>query len=344
MLDFCTYFDQNYLVRALTLYRSLARQAVPFRLWALCLDKRTFEALTALGIPEIRPCKLSELESADGQLLEAKQDRTLVEYYFTCTPALPLYLLNEHPEIELITYLDADLYFFSDPSPIFEEMGDNAILIVGHRFPARLKNLERFGAYNVGFLSFRRDDEALRCLQWWRERCLEWCQDCVQDGRFADQAYLDRFPADFKRVWVLQNKGAGLGPWNIAGQPLHTTNGRVLVGAAPVIFFHFHDLTRLSAHLYDTAIIKYGSRTSCATRKVLYGPYIEELLRTSRWLASASDDEWESVRSARHTESHISALSMGVEAHADSYFDAFANRAKRVVNGDVLVALGERVL
>jgi hypothetical protein len=96
-----------------------------------------------------------------------------VEYYFTCTPSLPLYVLKHNAEIDVISYLDADLYFFSHPAPIYEELGDQSILIVGHRFPAHLRQREELnGTYNVGFLSLRGNSVGLQCLSWWRERCL----------------------------------------------------------------------------------------------------------------------------------------------------------------------------
>ena len=50
MYHFCTYFDSNYLLRGITLYRSLAKHCKkPFRFYALCLDEDAFSALTKLG-------------------------------------------------------------------------------------------------------------------------------------------------------------------------------------------------------------------------------------------------------------------------------------------------------
>ena len=92
--QYCTYFDSNYLTRALALHASLARHAEPFRLWALCLDDAAFHVVEAMSIDSLRPIKLADLEAEDPGLAAAKGNRSTVEYYFTLSPALPLYLLN----------------------------------------------------------------------------------------------------------------------------------------------------------------------------------------------------------------------------------------------------------
>jgi len=215
MHHFCTYFDRNYLAQGLTLCRSLTDHAGPFTLWVLCFDDITHEVISGLNLSNVRPVSLQEFEGGDEALLKAKRNRSRVEYYFTCTPSWLLYLVNHYPQIERITYLDADLLFYAPPSTIFEELGDRSILIVGHRFPERLRHLEsQFGIYNVGLLAFRNDPPGKGCLQWWRDRCLEWCSDRPESGRFADQKYLDDWPIRFEGVVVVQNKGAGLAPWN----------------------------------------------------------------------------------------------------------------------------------
>jgi hypothetical protein len=77
--NYCTYFDSNYLTRALALHASLARHAAPFRLWALCLDDAAFRVVEAMGIDSLRPIKLADLEAADPGLVEAKGNRSTVE-------------------------------------------------------------------------------------------------------------------------------------------------------------------------------------------------------------------------------------------------------------------------
>jgi hypothetical protein len=183
--------------------------------------------------------------------------------------------------VDLITYLDADLFFFGDPAPIYDELGDRSIGIIGHRFPPSLIGLEQFGVYNVGWLSFRRSAQALACLRWWRERCLEWCFDRCEDGRFADQKYLDDWPERFQGVAVLQHKGANLAPWNLARYTLSTHADDVLVDEQPLIFFHFHRLRQLEGWIYDPRLTDYKTKASTVVRRRIYAPYIRTLAETT---------------------------------------------------------------
>jgi hypothetical protein len=195
-----------------------------------------------------------------------------------------LFILNHYPRVDLITYLDADLFFFADPAPIYEELADRSIGIIGHRFPPFLQGLELYGIYNVGWVSFRRDAHALACLRWWRERCLEWCYDRYEDGRFADQKYLDDWPSRFQRVAVLGHKGANLAPWNLANYTIRANGDRVLVDEDPLIFFHFHRLRQIEGWVYDPRLVDYKTKASTVVRRSIYAPYIRMLAETAEHL------------------------------------------------------------
>src|SRR6202011_2806436 len=104
MRYFCTYFDHNYLARALVLYDSLKRNCADFKLWMLCMDEESYAALEKLKLPEVGLISLSELERDDPLLRQAKTNRSPLEYYFTCTPSLPLFILGRNPDVDLITY------------------------------------------------------------------------------------------------------------------------------------------------------------------------------------------------------------------------------------------------
>jgi hypothetical protein len=274
---FCTYFDHRFLPRGLALHDSLQRHCSPFVLWVLCLDDLCYDALKRLGLPGVHLISLSEFEQADPALLVAKGNRSLVEYYFTCTPSLPRYVLSVEAGIDLITYVDADLFFFSDPGPIYDELGSASIGIVSHRFAPALSHKAVYGKYNVGILCFRSDHESARCLEWWRERCLEWCHDRVEGGRFADQKYLDEWPQRFGSVRVLEHKGVNLAPWNIANYTLTKAGGLLSADGDRLVVYHFHALNRIGRWVFDPGLNMYGAKSSRLIRRSIYAPYLRVL-------------------------------------------------------------------
>ncbi len=277
MYYFCTYFDSNYLTRGLALHESLCKHANPFHLWILCLDDVSFDFLSKRKLLNVSLIQLSDIENWDARLRDAKNNRSKIEYYFTLSPFFPSYVLKTNSQVDLVTYLDADLYFYSDVGPIFKELGNNSILIIGHKFSAKNLYHEKYGSYNVGFLSFRRDVQGEQCLASWQGKCLEWCSNRSEGDRFADQKYLDKWPQQFKNVIVLQNKGANVAPWNLDNYKVRHINGKIYIDDSPLIFYHFHDLYRLHASFYLTGLQKYYTRLNKTVANFLYIPYIKKI-------------------------------------------------------------------
>jgi len=330
--DFCTYFDRHYIVRALAMRESLRAHIPRFTLWALCLDDESYDRLTDLELPDVVAIRLGELESADAGLAAAKATRSLVEYYFTCTPCLPLFLLERHREISQITYLDADLFFLNDPSPVFDEIGRGSVGIIEHRFPAALARLEKAGRYNVGWLTFRRDETGLACLRWWRARCLEACTDIASDGRYADQKYLDEWPARFDGVVVIQHRGANVAPWNIANYRLSGADGDLTVDGEPLLFFHFHGLRDRGRGRYETGLGGYGVNVSRLMMREIYLPYINTLWRIGRETSVGGSPLAGRARASTAADAN------GVGAALRTWKDVLAGRYLLIWNGCLISA------
>lgn len=241
--SYCTLFDSNYLTRGLALHDSLQRHEPGSTLIAFCMDEYTKDVLDRLGLPGLEPVALAELEEHDRELRGVKEDRTPLEYCWTATPSVALHSLARHPEVDLITYLDADVFFYSNADPLFDELGDDAVMIVPHRYAPETAHLEETsGIYNVELVSFRRDDDGLDALRWWHDRCIEWCYYRVEGGKLGDQKYLDDWPERFNRVHVLQHVGGGVAPWNVNNYRLTNAGDRTLVDGKPLVFYHFHGL------------------------------------------------------------------------------------------------------
>jgi hypothetical protein len=284
MYHFCTYFDSNYLVRGLTAFRSLQASGCDFRLHVLALDQRAADAIRRLAEPNLEVVGLAELESWDPRLLAAKANRGVVEYYFTLSPGLPLYLFEKHAAIDLVTYIDADLFFYRSPEPLFVELGPRSILITEHHYPERLRDHEKYGRYNVQYQSFRRDDVARACLERWHEQCVDWCYDRVEPGRYADQKYLDEWPERYGSALVVStNKAAGVAPWNWSAVGLARDGGGALVGNEPLLFYHFHGVKLLGPRMISNGLLDWGMMPFWL-RRFVYAGYVRELRKTVRWL------------------------------------------------------------
>ncbi len=312
--EFCTLFDSNYLIKALVLHRSLERHAPSFHLTAFCFDDEAKRRLDGLALPHVTAVPLSALEDFDRELLSTKEDRTSVEYCWTATPALPLYVFGTRPEVGEVTYIDADLMFFSDPEALFDEMGDASVLITPHRYAPEHAHQAINGIYNVQFLPFRRDERGLRILNWWHDRCIEWCYYRLEDGKLGDQKYLDDWPERFDGVHVLQHKGGGLAPWNISQYDVHERDGRVLVDDDALVFFHYHrfQLRARGDHAWQPP----GYPISERQRELVYDPYLAEIDRAVEVIRSVAPGFDAGLTPAPRVRERIQELRANVGARA----------------------------
>lgn len=282
---YCTYFDHRYLPLGLALRASLERVGGEFTLWVLAFDLETATFLEAAALPSLRVVRMAQLEAFDPGLKATESTRSRVEYYFTCSPCFPRYLMEvEH--VGEVTYLDSDLWFFDNPERVFDEFGDGSVAIVSHRFskPAA-RSHAKHGRYNVGWLTFRNDVDGRACLEWWRARCIEWCYDRVEPSRYADQKYLDYFEKRFAGVREIVHPGANLAPWNVARHVLTQDASGVRVDGQPLIFFHFQGLRRLAQGTYDSNLAGYGARMTPALRHGVFEPYLFALQYAEAFVA-----------------------------------------------------------
>ena len=272
MKYYVTLFDSNYLSRGFVLYQSLLRHGGEFHLWIVCFDDLVYELLSKLYLEKVTLVSLSQFE--DEKLLRIKPQRTRQEYCWTCTPSTALYVLNTESYVDVITYLDADLMFFSSPEPIFAEAGNASILLTEHRYLPEFDKSVTSGIYNVQFISFRRNSEGLQALNWWRDRCIEWCFARVEDNKFGDQKYLDDWPQRFTDVHVIQHLGAGVAPWNSAQYSFKKIENQVYVENIFLIFYHFH---ALKVHHFNIGYSCDGYPIKTDVRKLIYSKYFHEL-------------------------------------------------------------------
>ena len=256
--------------------QSLFRNCPGAHVHVLCMDEQTQAILTRLRMEGITCIPLRDIE--DEALLAVKSDRSVAEYCWTLSPCLPWYILEHSPDIDFITYLDADLLFYSSLDPLFDEIDVASIAIIEHRFTPRLEHLVVNGRFCVEWVSFRRDEEGMACLSRWRDQCIEWCYYRLEENRLGDQKYLDEWPDRYKNLHILQHDGAGIAPWNYAKYEFGLLgDGKIGVNGGPLIFYHFHQFQLLEGGKFDRLSAFYTSEKQEPLE--VYGQYEVELLK-----------------------------------------------------------------
>ena len=314
MLHFCTLFDANYLARGLVTYESLMSTTEgEAHLYVFAFDDKCFDVLTAMQLPNLTVVSLSEFE--DPQLLAIKPTRSRGEYCWTCTSSTILYCIEKF-NLPHCTYIDADMCFYENPQVLINEKpADCSVIITEHRYTPAYDKSKLSGKYCVQFMYFDNTEGGLKVLKWWRDRCLEWCFNRFEDGKFGDQKYLDDWTTRFKGVHVLQHLGGGLAPWNVqqynffdtkkamplmigGTMPKYILDSKIIVWGFikdsytnlynnafwhqehrvnyfPAVFFHFHGVK-----LYQNGGAVFAPKMyilNRSVRSVFYEPYIQKV-------------------------------------------------------------------
>ena len=269
-INLCTYFDKNYLAKFLTCRNSVLRFEKNAEFYCLCLDTETYNYLNKVKLNNVHLVLLEELESYFLELKYAKKNREKVEFYFTLSPFLPLYILKKY-KLDQINYIDSDLYFFDTPQKIIDYLGNNSIIVIEHGIKTK-----RFGKYNVGWLTFKNDEISKTCLEEWASNCIGWCYDYVEHEKYADQKYLDTWPEKYKKITILPSEYSSA-PWNITNKNITINQKKeMFVNKNKLIFFHFHGLN-IYQSFFSTGISMYNKRLKRNFVEHIYNKYISEL-------------------------------------------------------------------
>ena len=275
---FCTYFDFNYLVYAKILSESLNKYQPRHTLFIVSMDDLVFKELNSNPLPKTVVFSHKKLTEFSPALKKIKQERSLAEYFFTCSALVCKFILKKNPNIDILNYIDSDLCFYSSPEPLFNELGKASIGIIPHRFHWTSKSKIKYGKFNVGWISFRNDIEGNKCVSEWAKNCLEWCFQRLDQGRYADQKYLNYWPAKYSNLKILNHKGANLAIWNVKNYLIKLNKDKIFIDDKPLIFYHFAGLKQLNSTMFQTNLSSYFVTLNGILLENIYMPYIKKIV------------------------------------------------------------------
>lgn len=240
------------------MYQSLHRHSPDAVLIAFCFDDRSENALKAMKLKNVFVVGLAEFENK--KILNIKSSRSPGEYCWTCKASAIKYVMDRF-NAESCTYIDADLYFFSSPNVIEEELKKCSVILTPHDFTEKYDTSSLNGVYCAQFIGFMNNIEGVSILNWWEDSCIDWCFARHEDNKYGDQKYLETM-SEISSVGITKQKGV-LGPWNMQKYSYTVSNGKLCASSLDgknqyeVIFFHFHgfkfekSLKRLNLGNYD---------------------------------------------------------------------------------------------
>lgn len=276
-VKFCTYFDHHYLDRGLVLYESLRRHFPGAVLHVLALSETCEEFLRKLALDGLVVVSLSKILNDEPRLVDARKSRSATEFIFTLTPYIVCDTLNEIEEGGQVIYLDADMMFIGSPAGILRESETYDVAITPHNFSPHMEGQKRFGIYNVGWVGFKKSAGGIRCAKWWAESCLEWCHDRLENGKFADQKYLENFENIADSVHVIKDIGLNAAPWNVSGRWFAKSGDEVLVDGMPLVLYHFAKVKRITPWCIATRVKQQAVVGAKKLNAIVYREYAKRL-------------------------------------------------------------------
>src|SRR4030042_671038 len=273
----CTYFDYNYLPRGLALYYSVKRYNADFDFFVLAFDDQTYDYLKNLKEGNLKLISITDYNSYFNTSAEKFADKK--QYFFSATPNLCIYIIEKNPDIDMLLYLDADVYLFNSLEPLYEEFGDSSIAYTPHRVNPFLRIfVKHYGKFNIGVNLFRNSETGLKCLRDWKDDCDSWYPG--KPGYplkfLSDQIFLDSWAEKYPDIRIIENPGVNLVYWNAANYSLSKKENTYYVNNTPLIIYHFSSLRKVNDKTWNTYSI-YGLLSINGTIREIFIDYINHI-------------------------------------------------------------------
>lgn len=169
-------------------------------------------------------------------------------------------------QCEKVIYLDPDVVVFDNLHRLFKELDRHSVLLTPHQTVPETSNEAvidneicslRHGVFNFGFLGIRSSQEGGKFLEWWSQRCQDFCYDDIPMGLFTDQRWGDLIPAFFTDYHILRDTIYNVSTWNLTHR-VATGNLEtgILINDQALSFYHF---SGFDSGAQEAMLKKYGN-------------------------------------------------------------------------------------
>jgi len=224
--NYCSLGDTKYLPHLICLIESIKRHIKgEHNIHILALDenvknklKNKFQDIKIYDINEVQKDfeirSLRFLPPGNEAISNAKasnKDPGFVQFCWAMASCFCNWLMERINQS--ITYVDADILFFSDMDDFFSELGKKSIGFVSHRIPY----LYTSGEFNVGIVHFSCDGPGKSALKKWKLLMSNPQNNYSMGfGTCGDQKYLEVLYSIYRDdTCIVDQKFGHLAPWNV---------------------------------------------------------------------------------------------------------------------------------
>lgn len=215
-----------------------------------------------------------------NELKEMAFKYNILEFNASLKPFFIDYLLRDY---EGVIYLDPDMVVYNKLTEVLAYMKQYSIIITPHVLSdcenADLLSYLEHGIYNLGFIAIRKDKNALKMLEWWKNKLIDFCICESQDKLFADQKWIDFVPALFEGVYILREAGYNVAFWNLWERTIKYIDDKYYVNNERLVIYHFSNYNLK----FPDYLVYYGDKNyrcfpNSKELKGLYKRYYEKVL------------------------------------------------------------------
>ncbi len=274
-------YSKEYMHKGIVLYNSMKRHDKDFIFFLICLDDETKSLLEKMSLNKVILISVRDIEAYDAEMLKVKCWHQEKSYTWLVKAIGAMYIFDFFAEPDHLLWLDGDTQLLADPQAIYEEWGNNSILLSEEKFTDEYFALsELYGYYNTGLLGFKKDPNSIECLRYYREKLLA-CNFDDYKGSWNDQLYVTDWPQRFDNVGVISNVGINLTPFityyrnNVEkGWFINKKGDEYFLQDNKIILYHFMALKYINSNEYD--LCNYVMGFDDETIKHVYIQYLKE--------------------------------------------------------------------
>ena len=297
-LHFFTYFSKEYLIQGSTAVESFMTHHPNSTGFVVSLDAISTRYLQEFEFTDsLKIIELSDLMDLDKKFFELLETRTYAESIITLKPFLAENLLKKIPEGDYLLYFDADLFFFQSLIRELSFSDSECMYLSRHLFPPKMLQSVVFGKHNGGFFIVRNVEAGRSLIQDWRKKCDHWCFLRLEDGKFADQKYLDGY---YPGVGVVQIDSPGINNGQYFFQVHRNivykrSSGSTWIEHKVLTCFHFHGF-RINQSVISTGFNRYGMpKNFIRIMRYIYLPYIRHISEIASRYEAISELFWQDI-------------------------------------------------